>query len=69
MMLKYPNIPVSFNLMAKPVGALCNLDCNYCYYRGKMCMYEDSPYMMKEEVLEEFVKQYINSQASPGASR
>ena len=28
-------------------------------------MYEDSPYMMKEEVLEEYVKQYINSQASP----
>ena len=65
MMLKYPNIPVSFSMMAKPVGALCNLDCNYCYYRGKMCMYEDSPYMMKEEVLEEYVKQYINSQASP----
>lgn len=64
-MLKYPNIPVSFNLMAKPVGALCNLDCNYCYYRGKMCMYEDNPYMMKEEVLEEYVKQYIHSQASP----
>jgi uncharacterized protein len=64
-MLKYPNIPVSFNLMAKPVGALCNLECNYCYYRGKMCMYEDSPYMMKEEVLEEYVKQYIRSQASP----
>jgi uncharacterized protein len=65
MMLKYPNIPVSFNLMAKPVGALCNLDCNYCFYRGKMCMYENSPYMMKEEVLEEYVKQYIGSQASP----
>ncbi len=65
MMLKYPNIPVSFNLMAKPVGALCNLDCNYCFYRGKMCMYEDSPFMMKEDVLEEHVKQYINSQASP----
>ncbi len=54
-----------FNLMIKPVGALCNLDCNYCFYRGKMCMYEDSPYMMKEEVLEELVKQYIDSQASP----
>lgn len=65
MMLKYPNIPVSFNLMAKPVGALCNLDCNYCYYRGKMCMYEDSPYMMKEAVLEEYVKQYIRSQTTP----
>lgn len=64
-MLKYPNIPSSFNLMAKPVGALCNLECNYCYYRGKMCTYEDSPFMMKENVLEEYVRQYINSQASP----
>ena len=51
--------------MAKPVGALCNLECNYCYYRGKMCTYEDSPFMMKENVLEEYVKQYISSQASP----
>ena len=65
MMLKYPNIPISFNMMAKPVGALCNLDCHYCFYRGKMCMYENSPYMMKEEVLEEYVKQYIGSQATP----
>jgi uncharacterized protein len=64
-MLKYPNIPISFNLMAKPVGALCNLDCNYCYYRGKMCTYDNNPYMMKEEVLESYVKQYIQSQASP----
>lgn len=24
-----------FHLMAKPIGALCNLDCAYCYYLSK----------------------------------
>ena len=27
--------PVAFNLMMKPAGSLCNLDCHYCYYLDK----------------------------------
>ena len=27
--------PLAFNLMIKPAGSLCNLDCQYCYYLDK----------------------------------
>ena len=29
------------HLMAKPVGALCNLDCGYCFYLEKESQYPD----------------------------
>ena len=31
--------PRSFNLMVKPAGSLCNLDCRYCYYLDKSFLY------------------------------
>jgi uncharacterized protein len=64
-MVSFPGIPVSFHLMTKPVGALCNLECTYCYYLGKLSMYKETSCIMDGQVLEELVKQYIASQASP----
>ena len=28
-----------FNIMTMPIGAICNIDCTYCYYieKEKMC--------------------------------
>lgn len=50
-------------MMPKPVGALCNLRCSYCYYLDKKELYPNNPKpMMSEEVLEEFTKQYLESQ-------
>lgn len=52
-----------FNVMAKPVGPLCNLNCTYCYYLEKSKLYQEKSKMrMSDEVLEAFVKQYIQSQ-------
>ena len=31
--------PLAFNLMIKPGGSLCNLDCRYCYYLDKAFLY------------------------------
>ena len=31
--------PLAFNLMIKPAGSLCNLDCHYCYYLDKEDIY------------------------------
>ncbi len=64
-MASYPGIPVSFHLMTKPAGARCNLECTYCYYLSKDSLYEDTSIIMDGRVLEELVKQYIASQASP----
>lgn len=53
-------------VMAKSVGAHCNLACNYCYYLEKGNLYKENPkHVMSDELLEKFVEEYINSQTTP----
>lgn len=52
-------------VMLKPVGSKCNLDCDYCYYLEKENLYEKKNHVMSEDLLERFVKQYIESQTMP----
>lgn len=53
-------------IMAKPVGALCNLACDYCYYLEKSKLYPHHPAsLMSDELLEKFVEEYILSQTAP----
>lgn len=53
-------------VMVKPVGAVCNLACDYCYYLEKANLYKDNPkHVMSDELLEKFVDEYINSQTMP----
>ena len=52
-------------LMAKPVGAACNLRCSYCYYLEKSGLYQGSSQLMGDETLELFIKEYIESQTIP----
>lgn len=59
-----PPIPV-FHVMAKPSGATCNLDCKYCYFLSKEVMYPGSRFRMADELLETFVRQYIEAQRVP----
>lgn len=50
-------------VMTKPAGASCNLACEYCYYLEKLQLYRhDARHVMSDEMLERFVKQYIESQ-------
>lgn len=49
----------TFATMVKPIGSACNLDCNYCYYRDKSEIYGGKMPRMSEEMLEEYIKQYI----------
>lgn len=38
-------------VMLKPVGAVCNLACDYCYYLEKSKLYRDNPkHVMSEEL-------------------
>ncbi|GAL17322.1 putative arylsulfatase regulatory protein [Vibrio maritimus] len=54
--------------MAKPIGAVCNIDCNYCYYLSKQDLLEYkkgcSP-EMDEMMLEQYIKNYIEGQNTP----
>ena len=53
--------PLAFNLMLKPAGSLCNLDCAYCYYLDKSEIYGGREPRMSLEELERFVKAYIGA--------
>lgn len=57
----------SFYLMAKPVGAVCNLNCKYCYYLEKEKLYPNDPqkWFMNEKVLETFIAHYTYSSTDP----
>ena len=49
--------------MAKPIGPVCNMDCDYCFYLHKEDMLSTrNNWRMADETLEEFIKQYINEQ-------
>ena len=59
-------LPPRFHVLAKPVGAACNLDCRYCFYLHK----EDVPGgpgagHMTEATLEAFTRQYLEGAGGP----
>ena len=54
-----------FQVFAKPAGAICNLDCHYCYYLEKQGLYPDEPsHRMPDGLLEAYIVQHLD--ASPG---
>lgn len=58
------NLP--FAIIAKPFGPICNLDCRYCFYLEKKRLFRDtSRFQMTPEILETFIRQYIESQDVP----
>jgi uncharacterized protein len=58
------------HIMTKPHGPICNLDCVYCYYLEKEKLYAKGgrDYRMSDEVLEEYIRQYIQAQQAPHVS-
>jgi uncharacterized protein len=48
--------------MTKPRGAICNLDCDYCYFLSKEMLYPGSRFKMANDLLEEYTRQYIEAQ-------
>ena len=51
-----------FHVMAKPASATCNLDCKYCFYLSKHALPGGpGPGVMKDDVLEAFIRDYIAS--------
>lgn len=55
-----------FHVLAKPIGPICNLDCKYCFYLEKEVLYpQESQWAMADDVLENYIRQYIEAQRSP----
>ena len=69
MTTSFPAIPVTppagappaFHLLAKPTGAICNLDCAYCFFLDKEVFYPGSKFRMSDDVLEQYIRQLIES--------
>ena len=49
-----------FNIMVFPNGPICNMNCEYCYYKEKNNLYNNKSNMkMNYELLELFIKNYM----------
>ncbi len=58
--------PAAFHIMAKPIGPICNLDCQYCFYLEKEKLYpRNTKWAMSDDVLEAYICQYIEAQNAP----
>ena len=47
--------------MAKPTGAICNLDCEYCFFLSKEMLYPGSRFRMAEELQETYIRQLLEA--------
>jgi uncharacterized protein len=55
-----------FQVFAKPAGAVCNLDCKYCYYLKKEHLYpKGESFCMPDAVLEAYIVQHIEASPAP----
>jgi uncharacterized protein len=51
-----------FQLLIKPTGSICNLDCAYCYFLSKDALYPGDRFRMSDETLERTVTQLLEAQ-------
>ncbi|HEY8301082.1 MAG TPA: anaerobic sulfatase maturase [Jatrophihabitans sp.] len=60
-----PTAPPSFHLLVKPTGAVCNLDCSYCFFLAKEELYPGSSFRMSEPLLRKYLRQLLEAHATP----
>jgi uncharacterized protein len=59
-------VPRGLHVLAKPVGAVCQIKCDYCFYLEKLALFQPGPgYTMPDDVLAAYTAQYIKSQPTP----
>lgn len=54
-----------FHVLAKPTGAICNLDCKYCFFLSKEMLYPGDRFRMAGDLLEHYIRQLLESQPGP----
>jgi uncharacterized protein len=50
------------HVLAKPTGAICNLDCKYCFFLSKEMLYPGDRFRMSNELLETYIRQLLEMQ-------
>ncbi|MGC1258500.1 MAG: anaerobic sulfatase maturase, partial [Candidatus Acidiferrales bacterium] len=64
--LTFPrNAPSAFHVLIKPTGAICNLDCKYCFFLSKEMLYPGSRFRMADDLLEIYLKQLLECHRAP----
>jgi len=62
----HPSALEGIHVVAKPIGPVCNLNCEYCFYLEKQALFgADEKYRMSDEVLSAFIANYIKAQPTP----
>ncbi len=61
--LTIPEAPLAFHVMAKPTGAVCNLDCEYCFFLSKEMLYPGSRFRMAADLQETYIRQLLEAHA------
>jgi uncharacterized protein len=58
-------LPPRIHVLSKPTGAICNLDCSYCFFLDKEELYPGSKFRMTDELLETYIRQLIEAHKTP----
>lgn len=54
------------HVLAKPVGPICDIKCDYCFYLEKRALFDsDERYRMSDEVLARYIDGYVAAQLTP----
>ena len=54
------------HVLAKPMGPICDLKCDYCFYLEKKELFpEQEPFRMSDSVLAAYIEGYVKSQPTP----
>jgi uncharacterized protein len=60
--------PAAFHVLAKPTGAICNLNCKYCFFLSKEVLYPGDRFRMSDELLRTGVAVNANHALAAGAA-
>lgn len=54
------------HVLAKPIGSVCDIKCDYCFYLEKRGLFPgNEQFKMPDEVLARYIEQYVESQPTP----
>ena len=54
------------HVLAKPIGSVCDIACDYCFYLEKRGLYPGAKqFKMSDEVLARYIEQYVEAQSTP----
>ncbi len=62
-LLARTDAPRVFQVTAKPTGAVCNLDCEYCFFLSREALYPGSRFRMADHLQQAYIRQLLEAHA------